>query len=78
MGPDITMNVPEDAGWPDGVPFNAGALSESLGVTSADGMSVSIHLEGAPDALAPDRLAVNLRIPLDTIRALTFAPPEYS
>jgi len=52
-------------------------VAESIGVTSGDGMSVSIQLETAPDVLEPDRLAVRVRIPLDAIRALTPSPQDY-
>jgi hypothetical protein len=70
MGAHIEMNVAESCG-------EAWTMPESVGVSGVDGMSMSIHLERAPDALLPDRLAINVRIPLDTIRTLTFPTTEY-
>jgi hypothetical protein len=46
-------------------------MCESIGVSRADGLSVSIHLESAPDAPSPDRLAVTVLIPLDILGTLT-------
>ena len=43
------------------------AMAESIGVSSSGGLSVSVHLETAPGALSPDRLAVNVLIPLDVL-----------
>lgn len=49
------------------------AMPELIGVSSVDGLAVSVNLESAPGALPPDRLAVNVLIPLDVLRSLT--PP---
>jgi len=46
-------------------------VCESIGVSRADGLSVSIHLESAPDAPLPDRLAVTVLIPLDILGSIT-------
>jgi hypothetical protein len=48
----------------------------SMGTASGAGILVPIHLETAPDVLAPGRLGVSVRIPLDAIRALTPPPPD--
>lgn len=49
-------------------------MAESIGVSSGDGLSVSVHLEIAPGVASAGRLAVNVVIPLDVLCDLT--PPR--
>jgi hypothetical protein len=49
------------------------ALAESVGIAGLGdlrGLSMSLHLEIPPDAIEPDRLAVELRIPWEVVREL--------
>jgi len=46
----------------------------SVGVSDVDGLSVTLHTEIPPGGTAPDRLAIDVRIPFSTLR--TLMPPS--
>ena len=48
----------------------------SVGVCGHEGLAVSLHLEAPPGGIEPDRLAVEVRIPLATL--WKFLPPTGS
>jgi len=48
----------------------------SAGLCNPDGLAVSLHLEAPPGAVEPDRLAVEVRIPLSTLTKLLPAVGE--
>jgi len=70
MGTDNRVNAPQD------IEKDLALVSKSIGIAGVGGMAMPIRLERAPDVLLPDRLAVNVHIPLDAIRALTPPPQE--
>jgi len=45
----------------------------SVGISDVDGLSVTLHTEIPPGGTAPDRLAIDVRIPFSTLR--TLMPP---
>ncbi len=57
-------------------PINSGAYAphtlKSIGVGGGvDGPSISLHMEIPPGGTEPDRLAIEIRIPLSTLRQLS-------
>jgi len=57
-------------------PINSGDYAphtlKSIGVSAGvDGPSISLHMEIPPGGTEPDRLAIEIRIPLSTLRQLS-------